>query len=670
MNEPAGITTTEVEPPSRMLSREKLIQVENHHKGSLLRCVTAMADRILVRPLGIDRVNAIYADLLNSPCNDLPFNRILRLLDITYMLSSTDLARIPGQGPLVVVANHPFGGIEGIILGDLLQRIRPQTKILGNYLLERIAPIRDSLIPVDPFGNQSSVPSNATSFRNCLKWLKSGNCLIAFPAGEVSHYCHRQRQISDPPWSPHVAALVRMSGAQVLPVFFPGRNSMLFNLMGLVHPRFRTMMLARELVARMASRISLFVGAGIPPARMKTFQHDHALIRWLRFKTYFLANRMENNDRPLIPEELRMRKEKKPETLVPPVSGGLLSAEVAALPESNRLVCHKHLAVVIADSEQIPHLLREIGRLREKTFREVGEGTGKPMDVDLFDSYYRHLILWNAEKSEVVGAYRMGDTRDILSRFGPKGLYTHSLFRFKPGIFRYLSDSLELGRSFVRSEYQRQPNCLALLWKGIGAYLVRNPGYRILFGPVSISDSYHRVSKQIMIQFLNRQCTSRSLCAQVSPRCPVRFSSGRRLNGMESNLSTGSIDDVSIMVSEIEGDGKRIPVLVKHYLKMNGQFIAFNVDRDFGHAIDGLVVVDLMKTKIKLLERFMGVDGCSDYRGFWSEVGGRRSEGGRRKTEDGRRKTEDGRRKTEDGRRKTEGGRRGRRKTEDETGRF
>jgi hypothetical protein len=300
------------------------------------------------------------------------------------------------------------------------------------------------------------------------------------------------------------------------------------------------------------------------------------------------------------------------------VANSLLAAEVAALPSENCLVQHKQMAVYVADSDQIPHLLREIGRLREKTFREVGEGTGRSMDVDLFDSTYRHLILWNTDRSEVVGAYRMGDTADILGRFGRKGLYTHSLFRFKPGLLHYLENSLELGRSFIRSEYQRQPNCLALLWKGIGAYLVQRPQYRILFGPVSISNSYHRVSRNIMVQFLQRSCTVKELTAYVSPRRPLRQWPNRRMHDINSHLSNGSIDDVSMMVAEIEDDGKRVPVLIKHYLKLNGQFIAFNVDRDFADAVDGLVVVDLMQTEPKLLDRFMGAQGSRFYREQWN----------------------------------------------------
>ncbi len=602
-----------------MQSHQPLINLGPRCNHLISEKLVSLPIRAIERLLAVDAVNRWYADLIACDSLDAPFTKILNVRDISYLLSADDLAKIPRQGPLVVVANHPFGGLEGIILGDLLQRVRPDTKVLGNYLLEKIEPIKDSVIPVDPFGRKSSVSSNARAFRTCLKWLRAGNCLVVFPSGEVSHYNYTQRRIIDPPWSEHVAALARMSGAAVLPVYFPGRNSVLFNLMGMIHPRLRTAMLGRELVARQGARIRFFIGRPIAQNQMQTHDNDRDLIRWLRFKTYFLANR---SDRGSLPEKLigkipRRKTIRQVHEPIKPVDRTLLAAEVAALPEENCLLRHKHMAVLVADSEQIPHLMREIGRLREVTFREVGEGTGNAMDVDLFDSYYRHLILWNTEASEIVGAYRMGDTRAILDQHGRKGLYTHSLFHLKSELLRYLENSLELGRSFIRSEYQRQPNCLALLWKGIGAYLVRHPQYRILFGPVSISNNYHRVSRNIMVRFLQRSCTVKELSAYVRPRTPLRQWPSRDMHRIARHLSGGSIDDVSMMVSEIEDDGKRVPVLIKHYLKLNGQFIAFNVDRDFADVVDGLVVVDLLQTDTKLLYRFMGVDGCRFYREKW-----------------------------------------------------
>ncbi len=604
------------------LANDRLIQLDRQFHHPISRHMAAWGTRRVERLLSVDKINEIYAMLMRTPGAERPFGAILQLLEIMYGVTDSEMARIPVQGPLVVVANHPFGGIEGIILGDLLRRVRPDVKIMGNYLLKKIAPIRDAIIPVDPFGHKSSIAGNAKTFRQCLRWLKEGRCLIVFPAGEVAHYCFRHHAVTDPPWSRHVGALVRLSRAQVLPVYFPGRNSILFTLMGLIHSRLRTVMLARELISKRKTSIRLSIGRCITSRRMQTVDDDTELIHRLRLKTYLLSDAADTKG--VFPAAKktsgRYQKDKRlaQQPLVFSVPTGRLAEEIDALPENQMLVAHKKWAVYVADSRQIPHLLREIGRLREKTFREVGEGTGKSMDLDLFDRFYRQLILWNRETREVVGGYRMGDTRAILQRFGRKGLYTHSLFHLKTGLLRHLGEALELGRSYIRSEYQRQPNCLALLWKGIGAYVVQNPRYRILFGPVSISNSYHRVSKQIMVQFLERHCSTRELAAYVRPRCPLGTCSDPLLLELVDRMSEDSIDDVSMLVSEIEDDGKRVPVLIKHYLKLNGRFIAFNVDRNFCDAIDGLVVVDMMQTEKKLLERFMGKEQCRRYRGQWS----------------------------------------------------
>jgi putative hemolysin len=592
----------------------KLICLPNNYRHPAPRLAACVANSMLARVPGVDAINRIYRQLVSRDDWQAPFHEILRLLEITYRVQADDLSRIPDHGPLVVVANHPFGGIEGILLGELLGRVRPDTKILGNYLLARVAPLNDRLIPVDPFGSRSATGANARAYRTCIRWLRSGGCLVVFPAGEVSHYHSTQGHITDPPWSDHVGSLIRMSGANVLPIYFPGRNSLLFNVLGMVHPRLRTLMLPRELIARRGSRVRFFIGRRIAWERMNRFNSDRDLIDWLRFRTFFLSNREKKLGHKHAFDRRPNRVNASPGALIPPVPASLLAAEVTALDPACILVKHKGMQVFITGSEPIPHLLREIGRLREKTFREASEGTGKAMDVDLFDSYYRHLVLWNNETAEVVGAYRIGDTRDILDKFGMQGLYTHSLFRFKPGMFRYLSDSLELGRSFIRAEYQRQPNCLFLLWKGIGAYLVKYPQYRRLFGPVSISNSYHRFSKAIMIHFLQNNCGMHELKAYVSPRCPFRVRPA-----INVNLPASSIDDISMLISEIEDDGKRVPILIKHYLKLNGQFIAFNVDHAFCDAVDGLVVVDLMRTDTRLLQRFLGKEGAWRFLAHWEK---------------------------------------------------
>jgi putative hemolysin len=263
--------------------------------------------------------------------------------------------------------------------------------------------------------------------------------------------------------------------------------------------------------------------------------------------------------------------------------------------------------VFIAEARQIPAVLREIGRLREVTFRAVGEGTGNAIDLDRFDDTYQHLFMWHKGKAEVVGSYRLGCVDEILARDGGKGLYTSSLFKFRAGFLERLGPSLELGRSFVRAEYQRKPTSLALLWRGVGEFLVRNPRYKLLFGPVSISRDYQGLSRRLMIEYLQTHHGDDDYAGQVKAKNPPR----ERLDpGERTALSlVRDADDVSALVSEIEEDNKGMPVLLRHYLKLNARILSFNVDPAFGHCTDGLIVVDLRTADVKMLRRFMGAEG-------------------------------------------------------------
>jgi putative hemolysin len=256
--------------------------------------------------------------------------------------------------------------------------------------------------------------------------------------------------------------------------------------------------------------------------------------------------------------------------------------------------------------------MREIGQLREKTFREVEEGTGTPCDLDAYDERYLHLFMWHAGRSEIVGSYRIGLVDEILAEQGPRGLYTSSLFKFNAGFLERLGPALELGRSFIRAEYQRKPTSLALLWRGIGELLVRNPRYKVLFGPVSISRAYHSVSKRLMIEYLEKNHGDDALGALVKPKNRPKGKLEPRARAALEVLAK-DVDDVSSLVSEIEEDSKGMPVLLRHYLKLNARLLGFNVDPAFGHCVDGLILVDLRTTEPRILKRFMGEEGHAFY---------------------------------------------------------
>jgi putative hemolysin len=300
------------------------------------------------------------------------------------------------------------------------------------------------------------------------------------------------------------------------------------------------------------------------------------------------------------------------EPLAEAVPGSVLQAEIDRLPAEALLASQGDHQIYIARAEQIPTLLPEIGRLRELSFRAVSEGTGRACDLDRYDQDYLHLFLWSRSGQEIIGSYRIGCVDELRARRGTAGLYTSSLFKFRGAFLDKLGPALELGRSFIRPEYQRRPLPLALLWRGIGEFVVRNPRYKLLFGPVSISRAYHSRSRRIMVEALSQHRRCAALSALVAARNPPRERLGRDDRAAVSTL-VKDVEDISNLVAEIETDNKGMPVLLRHYLRLGAKLLSFNVDPSFGNCLDGLIVVDLRQSDEKLLKRCMGEAG---YRSF------------------------------------------------------
>jgi putative hemolysin len=293
-----------------------------------------------------------------------------------------------------------------------------------------------------------------------------------------------------------------------------------------------------------------------------------------------------------------------------PVAASFLKAEVEALPQEQRLVeCGQYL-VQYARAPQIRWCLQEIGRLRELTFRTAGEGTGKASDIDLFDAYYLHLFLWDREANAIVGAYRMGLADEILARYGKRGLYTQSLFKYGSRLLQTLNPAIELGRSFVRAEYQKSFSPLLLLWRGIGQFILRSPRYAVLFGPVSISNNYAPISRQLMVEYLRENNSETELARHVKPRRPFRVERSKVRDEVED---LKDIEQLSRVIARIEHDNKGIPILLKQYLKLGGRLLGFSADDQFRDALDGLVVVDLRASEPRVLARYMGEEGAAAF---------------------------------------------------------
>ena len=550
------------------------------------------------RALAFERLANIYRQAGGKATSPSDFAaQALEILQVRFELDERQLERIPRTGPAVVVANHPYGGLEGLFLIAQLQRYRADSRFIANELLARLPEIRDVLFPVDAFGGARAARKNSTSLRAALKHVRNGGLLVLFPAGVVSHLHLSAGRVCDPPWQPVAAGLLRRCECPVVPLFFGGGNSAIFQALGLLHPSMRTAMLTRELLNKRHRTIPVRIGRPIAAEKIARQPDNAKLASFLRLSTYALEARgTAAADEPVV----------VPQTAVAAgAPSRLLAAEIECLPEGNTLASVGDMSVVFARAEQIPWTLRELGRLREITFRAVGEGTGADSDIDRYDRDYVHLIAWHRTRNEVVGAYRIGHVDRIVAERGKRGLYTHSLFAYGDAFLRSLGPALELGRSFVSPAYQRDFGALLLLWKGIAQYVACNPRYHVLFGPVSISREYRPASHALLIDFLRRHCFDDQLARLIRPRRAFRRThSLAALSGDLARLA--DLDDVSQLLEEIEPDGKGAPVLLRQYLKLGGRLACFNVDESFSGVIDGLIVVDLLRTDRKVLQKYMG----------------------------------------------------------------
>lgn len=557
------------------------------------------------RLLGLEEAARAYHTLQSMNTAQPPEERLLTHLEVTWRAADADLDRIPRTGPTLVVANHPSGILDGAVLATLLRRIRRDVRFLANGALAHIPELRDLIIPVDPFSTHAAARCNHKAIRELLDHLQQGGMAVVFPAGEVAHFQLDRLQVTDPPWRPGLARTIAMAARRkcapaIVPIHISGGNSAAFHAAGLLHSGLRTALLARELWNKKRANIDVRVGKPIEAARVLAIPTDDERISYLRWRTYLLAKR--NEFKPITRVPLLAR---RPRSNAQPVSTGPaaadLATEVASLPAHRKLIESGGLSVYLAPASEMPRLLDEIGRLREITFRAAGEGSGRPRDLDRFDSHYLHLFVWNAARREIAGAYRLAGTDLAASQ----GLYTATLFKFDHRFLHALGPALELGRSFIRQEYQKSYAPLLLLWKAIGKFVAANPRYRRLFGAVSISSQYQSFSREMMISFLEKNASIPSWKHLVTARNappPAR-----------TDAFCQNIDELSDLVSDIEPNRAGVPVLLRQYLRLGGKLLGLNIDPEFSNALDGLIVVDLTRTERKLLDRYLGREEAQQF---------------------------------------------------------
>jgi putative hemolysin len=560
----------------------------------------------------VGKARDLYRRVQRSP-EGFRLETLLAEMRIGLTVGAADQERIPANGPVVVVANHPYGVLDGAILTVLLTRVRPDVKVLTNFLLSDIPELQKHCIFVDPFQTDRSLESNRRGLREALAWLQKGSVLAIFPAGEVSQWQMPEAQIVDPEWNDTAVRLIRKTGATVLPVYLCGHNGVGFQLMGMIHPKLRSAFLLQEFLTQAGKTVEVRVGSGIPADAVEAIADDHEATQYLHWRTYLLGRRSRRE--ASWPDVLRSKFVFKiQEPVAAAVASDLLAKELEALPKDRRLAENTDFVVYLGAAREIPQLLQEVGRLREVTFRRAGEGTGRSRDLDSFDDYYSHILLWHKTRQALVGAYRAGNTAEILAEHGIGGLYTSTLFRYDEKIFQKLGPALELGRSFVRPEYQRQYAPLLLLWKGIARMVARRPEVPVLFGAVSISNDYSAASREMIYRFFEAHMQEDELAGLIEPRRPFRPGLLRRWDCSGMRRALRDLDELSQPITDVEADGKGLPILLRQYAKIGGKLLGFNVDRKFSNVLDGLVVVDLRQTEPAVLERYMGREDAARFR--------------------------------------------------------
>jgi putative hemolysin len=524
-------------------------------------------------------------------------------IDMNIDLPEEDIKNIPAEGPFIAVSNHPFRGIDSMLLFRTIQQRRNDFKIMGSHLLLNIEPLRDIILPVNTYETKLENKSSFTGIRLCLEHLKNGHCVGIFPTAEDSKHWVAPRIILDREWNPAALKLIRLAGVPVVPVYFHGTKSRISHIMRRINPKMGDLSLPSELAKKRKRKrkrtIKMRIGAPIPLKEQNEFVEPEQFGRYLRARVYSLGSNLEKKN-PVVP--IIKTKKQKAEPVIERAPAEALASEFERIKPDYELFSTRNYSLICAPADVIPNIFQEIGRQREITFREVGEGTNKSIDIDEFDMYYYHLFIWDSEENKLVGAYRIGKGKDIVNIYGVKGFYINSLFRIKNSFAPILSESLELGRSFITKEYQKKAMPLFLLWKGIMIFLLRHSEYRYLIGPVSISNDLSQFSKSLIVEFIRTYFFDEKLSGSVTPKKDFIVKTDKIIDHrIFIDSSEKDITKIERIIIDIE-PGYRIPVLLKKYLEINGKIMGFNIDPKFNNCLDGLLILDIYATPPEIIK--------------------------------------------------------------------
>lgn len=561
---------------------------------------------LLMKLLKISTLNDIYDR--NKHLSDVEFlNAILDEFQIKFEIPEEDLKRLPKEGAYITISNHPLGGIDGILLLKLMLEREPNFKIIANFLLHRIDPLKPYIMPVNPFENHKDAKSSVVGIKETLRHLSDGKPLGMFPAGEVSTY-KDGKLVVDKAWEEGAIKVIRKAQVPVVPIYFHAKNSRFFYLLSKLGSTFRTAKLPSELLTQKDRIIKVRIGKPISVNEQNEYKTLDEYREFLRKKTYMLANPYEKESKLIITTP-SLKLPKSPKEIVVAGNHEKIVAEVNKLRGANaRLLESKNYEVFFADANEIPNIIYEIGRLREITFREVGEGTNESTDIDKFDKYYHHMFLWDQETEKIAGAYRMGLGSEIFPKYGIEGFYLQELFRFEPELFDMMNKSIEMGRAFIIKEYQQKPMPLFLLWKGIVHTTLRYPEHKYLIGGVSISNQFSEFSKSLMIEFMKSNYYDPYVAQYIHPKKEYKVKLKDADKDFIFDEAESDLNKFDKIIDELEPGSLRLPVLIKKYIKQNAKVVAFNVDPLFNNAVDGLMyirIADIPESTMKpVMEEF------------------------------------------------------------------
>ena len=570
-----------------LVTAKEIAKVINADKYGVFGTFTGW---VLMKVLKISALNKLYDN--NKHMNDVSFlNGLLDDLRIKFEIPEEDFKRLPKEGAYITISNHPLGGVDGILLLKLMLDREPNFKIIANFLLHRAVPLKPYIMPVNPFETHKDAKSSVIGIKETFRHLSDGKPLGMFPAGEVSAYKDGKLMV-DKPWEEGAIKVIRKAQVPVVPIYFHAKNSRLFYFLSKISPSLRTAKLPSELFTHKDRVIKVRIGNPISVKEQNEYTKFEDYAEFLRKKTYLLANSFDAKKLIKVPTLQDLKTPKEPKAIVKPTNQDKILEDMAFVKQGNyRLLQSKNYEVYLIRAQKIPNILNEIGRLREITFREIGEGTNKSIDLDQYDQYYHHMFLWDNDAKRIAGAYRMGLGSEIFPKYGIEGFYLHDLFRFEPELNDMMSKSIEMGRAFIIKEYQQKPMPLFLLWKGIIHTTLRYPDHKFLLGGVSISNQFSDFSKSLMIEFMKSHYYDPYIAQYVHAKKEFKVKLKDADKDFIFDEAEADLTKLDKIIDELEPGNLRLPVLIKKYIKQNARLVAFNVDPLFNNAIDGLMYI-------------------------------------------------------------------------------